>query len=113
MKGMQMIARRRWWIGRTGIIAAMVLGLGLTGCGGSDDEPGIGDVVESPGDPGGEGDVLLTPASENDPHLPDSPGPWFEGWYTRVTDAGGIEGLYIKVLRGGEVIQLGPVGRKP
>jgi len=76
---------------------ALVVGLSLAGCGESDDEDGIGDVVESPDDTGDEGEVRLTPASENDPHLPDSPGPWFEGWYTRVTDVGSSRSVAVIV----------------
>ncbi len=32
---------------------------------------------------------LTAPAqvAPHNPHVPDGPGPWFEGWYTRVTDA--------------------------
>ncbi len=43
------------WIGRTWVVAALVMGLGLTGCGESDGESGIGDVLESPADSGGDG----------------------------------------------------------
>jgi hypothetical protein len=85
-------------MGRTGILVAVsigLIGLAFAGCGDSDDDPGIGDVTESPGEPGGEYEVRLTPASENDPHVPDSPGPWFEGWYTRVTDVGGSRSVAV------------------
>jgi hypothetical protein len=78
------------------MIAALLAAALLTGCGDADDPsseaPGS---VESPDDSGGNGEVRLTPASENDPHLPESPGPWFEGWYTRVTDAGGSRSVAV------------------
>jgi len=33
--------------------------------------------------------------SPNNPHVPDGPGPWFEGWYTRVSDAGGSRSIAV------------------
>ena len=57
-----MYVRLFWWIGRAWIVAAMVVGVGLAGCGDSGDESGIGDVVESPDGPGGEDEIRLTPA---------------------------------------------------
>jgi hypothetical protein len=89
-----MVARGLCRVGWTLIVAALAMGWGLTGCGEADDDSGIRDVTESP-DHSGDGEVHLTPASENDPHLPDSPGPWFEGWYTRVTDVGGTRSLAV------------------
>lgn len=34
-------------------------------------------------------------ASPNNPHIPPGPGPWFEGWYTRVSDVGGSRSIAI------------------
>ncbi len=91
-----MFWRRLGRMVRTGMIAAMVLSWALTGCG-SDDEDGFGVPLGTPDDPGGGDGIILTPASENDPHLPESPGPWFEGWYTRVTDVGGSRSVAVIV----------------
>lgn len=83
---------------RTLIAAALMTASGLAGCGGMNDEPGRPPEGDgSPDDSGGEGRVRLTPASENDPHLPDSPGPWFEGWYARVTDSAGSRSVAVIV----------------
>jgi hypothetical protein len=30
---------------------------------------------------------LSAQVSPHNPHVPKGPGPWFEGWYTRVSDA--------------------------
>ncbi|MBU0991623.1 MAG: hypothetical protein KJ737_03925 [Proteobacteria bacterium] len=35
--------------------------------------------------------------SINDPHVPSGPGPWFEGWYTRVSDVGGSRSVAVIV----------------
>ena len=35
--------------------------------------------------------------SPNNPHVPSGPGPWFEGWYTRVSDVGGSRSIAIIV----------------
>lgn len=35
--------------------------------------------------------------SFNDPHVPSGKGPWFEGWYTRVTDNGGSRSIAVIV----------------
>ena len=46
----------------------------------------------------------------NNPHTPVGPGPWFEGWYTRITDANGERSLAVIVgshLREGEKYQPG------
>ncbi len=40
-------------------------------------------------------DPDLAPGSSNNPHTPTGPGPWFEGWYTRVTDIGGSRSIAI------------------
>ncbi len=89
-----MLMKRFQWWRAAGILAALMAGWGLAACG-SDEDPGSGNPVEMPDDPGGGDGVVLTPASENDPHLPDSPGPWFEGWYTRVTDVGGSRSVAV------------------
>jgi len=34
-------------------------------------------------------------ASPNNPHVPPGPGPWFEGWYTRVSDVGGSRSIAV------------------
>ena len=36
----------------------------------------------------------------NNPHIPSGSGPWFEGWYTRVTDIGGSRSIAIIVATG-------------
>ena len=35
------------------------------------------------------------PSSSNNPHVPPGPGPWFEGWYTRVSDINGSRSIAI------------------
>lgn len=35
--------------------------------------------------------------SINDPHVPAAPGPWFEGWYFRISDAGGSRSVAVIV----------------
>ena len=35
------------------------------------------------------------PSSSNNPHVPPGPGPWFEGWYTRVSDINGSRSVAI------------------
>ena len=35
--------------------------------------------------------------STNDPHVPSGTGPWFEGWYTRVSDDGGSRSVAVIV----------------
>jgi hypothetical protein len=35
--------------------------------------------------------------SFNDPHVPTGTGPWFEGWYTRITDEGGSRSIAVIV----------------
>lgn len=67
--------------------AALIVAFGLAGCGDADDDGGVQRAAECPADLFEGGEARPTPASENDPHLPDGPGPWFEGWYTRVTDS--------------------------
>ncbi len=37
------------------------------------------------------------PGSPNNPHITTGPGPWFEGWYTRVSDVGGSRSIAIIV----------------
>lgn len=33
----------------------------------------------------------------NNPHVPSGPGPWFEGWYTRITDVAGERSIAVIV----------------
>ncbi len=40
-------------------------------------------------------DADTAPSSANNPHVPSAPGPWFEGWYTRVSDVGGSRSLAV------------------
>ena len=40
-------------------------------------------------------DADVAPSSPNNPHVPPGPGPWFEGWYTRVSDLGGSRSIAI------------------
>jgi len=40
-------------------------------------------------------DADAAPSSPNNPHVPPGPGPWFEGWYTRVSDVGGSRSIAI------------------
>jgi len=40
-------------------------------------------------------DADAAPSSANNPHVPSGPGPWFEGWYTRVSDVGGSRSIAI------------------
>ncbi len=40
-------------------------------------------------------DLAEAPGSPNNPHIPAGPGPWFEGWYTRVSDDGGSRSIAI------------------
>lgn len=36
-----------------------------------------------------------SPESPNNPHVPTEPGPWFEGWYTRVMDSAGQRSIAV------------------
>ena len=40
-------------------------------------------------------DSDVAPSSPNNPHIPPGPGPWFEGWYTRVSDVAGSRSIAI------------------
>ena len=40
-------------------------------------------------------DADEAPSSPNNPHIPSGPGPWFEGWYTRVSDIGGNRSIAV------------------
>ncbi len=40
-------------------------------------------------------DSDAAPSSPNNPHIPPGPGPWFEGWYTRVSDVAGSRSIAV------------------
>jgi tocopherol cyclase len=42
-------------------------------------------------------DADTAPSYGNNPHVTSGPGPWFEGWYTRVTDIGGSRSIAVIV----------------
>lgn len=84
-------------LGRLLIRAILVIAWGLAGCGDSGDGPVPPGESEFPDDFFEDREVFLTPASENDPHVPDGPGPWFEGWYARVTDSAGSRSVAVIV----------------
>jgi tocopherol cyclase len=55
-------------------------------------------------------DVDLMPAEHNNPHVPATKGPWFEGWYTRVQDPAtgrSIAVIVASYLPSGENYQIG------
>lgn len=60
-------------------------------------------ILQYSGEAASRGDFRLGPAesqqqrvlSPYDPHLPASEGPWFEGWYTRITDSDGSRSLAV------------------
>lgn len=99
-KGAIGVRQNRCRIGKSLIILALGMGWGLTGCGepvddGTFSEPGIDPLAEVRADSDENGGIRVAPASENDPHLPESPGPWFEGWYTRAIDSAGSRSIAV------------------
>ena len=40
-------------------------------------------------------DPDTAPSHPNNPHIPGGPGPWFEGWYTRVSDVAGSRSIAV------------------
>jgi len=91
-----------WSPFRFAAVACLVMGALLPGC---ERHDGRGQATVPGGDavPGPEiinvksGVTGFAPQSVNDPHVPTDPGPWFEGWYFRVSDIGGSRSMAVIV----------------